>query len=348
MLKHGADPEPLYQIYKSVILRDSAPPTPVKLLFIGHSGAGKTTLIQSLRNESCIEVVRTTTKGHTAGVIPTNFVSQKYGAVTMYDFAGQPEYYASHDAVLYAAVTNIPPVVLILFNLHNSNQKIKGQIHFWIQFIANRCSKLTNNAHVIIIGSHAHELQSKKKDPAQKLKQVQTSFKEEFLEKPLTLKCVMHMDCTLSQSAEISKLHKILEHSVNELRETGTIQFTVHCFYALLINTFKEKVTIHITDDTLDWIILKQVKLLHDVLGSLFAPSNFPQHYPLSYSTGVVPLSRIEKYYDEYDPNMLLTFLIRMEYCRKITVLECIVSDEETFENDEYFFFSHLVSLETY
>ena len=101
-------------------------------------------------------------------------------------------------------------------------------------------------------------------------------------------------------------------------------------------------------DEKLDWIILEQVKLLQDVSGSLFAPSNFPQHYPLSYSTGVVPLSRLKEYYDDYDPDMLLTFLTRMEYCFEVTdpdVLECIVNDEETFEDDKYFFFPHLVSL---
>ena len=105
----------------------------------------------------------------------------------------------------------------------------------------------------------------------------------------------------------------------------------------------------HIIDETMDWVIFEQVKLLEDVSGSLFAPSNFPQHYPLSYSTGVVPLSRLKAYYDKYDPDMLITFLTRMEYCRKVTdyeILECIASEEGTFDSDEYFFFPHLVSLD--
>ena len=110
LLSNGADPEPLYQMHKDIISRDTLPPTPVKLLFIGHPGVGKTTITRSLQNESCMEAVKTTTKGHTAGVIPTRFTSRKYGAVTMYDFAGQPEYYASHDAVLYATITKTPPI----------------------------------------------------------------------------------------------------------------------------------------------------------------------------------------------------------------------------------------------
>ena len=385
LLKHGANPEQLYQIHKDVIL--APPPTPVKLIFIGHPEVGKTTITQSLLNEACIEAVKSATKGHTAGVIPTNFTSKKYGAVTVYDFAGQPEYYASHDAVLYATITNNPPVVLILFNLLKSDKVIKDQVRYWIAFISNRCANLTSKAHVIIIGSHADEF---KGNPVEKIKQLQKSFKQEFLEQPLTLKSVMYMDCRLSQSAEMSNLHKILTESVNDLREEGVMQFSIHCFYVLLISTFKEKTAVHIadilkaieeapndspfvylpkdmesliemckeldtkgyimfiehfTEGTLDWVILEQVKLLEDVSGSLFAPSNFPQHYPLSYSTGVVPLSRLKAYYDEYDPDMLMTFLTRMEYCQE--VLECIASDEETFENnDKYFFFPHLVSLD--
>jgi hypothetical protein len=192
----------------------------------------------------------------------------------------------------------------------------------------------------------------------------------------------------------MSNLHKILTESVNDVREKGVMQFSLHCFYVLLISTFKEKVAIHIadilkaikeapkdspfihlptdlesliemckeldtkgslmfiehfTDEALNWVIFEQGKLLEDVSGSLFAPSNFPQHYPLSYSTGVVPLSRLKAYYDEHDPDMLMTFLTRMEYCQEVTdheVLECITSEEGTFENDKYFFFPHLVSLE--
>ena len=183
-------------------------------------------------------------------------------------------------------------------------------------------------------------------------------MKQKFVEQPLTLRSVMHMDCRLSQSAEMSSLHKILTESVNDLHEKGVMQFSLHCFYVLLISIFKEKVAVHITDilkaieevpedspfihlprdiksliemckeldtkgylmfiehitdETMNWVIFEQVKLLEDVSGSLFAPSNFPQHYPLSYSTGVVPLSRLKAYYDEYDPDMLITFLTRME-----------------------------------
>ena len=46
----------------------------------------------------------------------------------------------------------------------------------------------------------------------------------------------------------MSSLHKILTESVNDLREKRVMQFSLHCFYVLLISTFKEKVAVHITD----------------------------------------------------------------------------------------------------
>ena len=393
LLRYGADTQPLYEMHKSVILSDSPPPTPVKLLFIGDPGVGKTTLIQSLQNENN-EVLISTPMGHTAGVIPTNFSSKKYGAVTMYDFAGQPEYYASHDAVIHHTIKNIPPIVLLLISLMDSDTKIKNQAHFWINFISERCAVLSDKAHVIIVGSHADKLRSQGKNPVKKIKRLQSLLEKEFVDVSLIFKGLLYMNCTLSHSDEINKLRLLCQKSVESLREKGIMHFTSHCFFVLLLETFKGEVAVTIdkitqaiekapedspfkllptysksvtpmcneldtkghimfikcsTDGNSDYVILDKVKLLHDVLGSLFAPSNFPQHRPLSYSTGVVPLSRLKEYYDKYDPDMLLTFLTRMEYCREVTdhnVLDCITSDELTSETDRYFFFPHLVSLD--
>ena len=393
LLRYGADTQPLYEMHKSVILSDSPPPTPVKLLFIGDPGVGKTTLIQSLQNENN-EVLISTPMGHTAGVIPTNFSSKKYGAVTMYDFAGQPEYYASHDAVIHHTIKNIPPIVLLLISLMDSDTKIKNQAHFWINFISERCAVLSDKAHVIIVGSHADKLRSQGKNPVKKIKRLQSLLEKEFVDVSLIFKGLLYMNCTLSHSDEINKLRLLCQKSVESLREKGIMHFTSHCFFVLLLETFKGEVAVTIdkitqaiekapedspfkllptysksvtpmcneldtkghimfikcsTDGNSDYVILDKVKLLHDVLGSLFAPSNFPQHRPLSYSTGVVPLSRLKEYYDKYDPDMLLTFLTRMEYCWEVTdhnILEYITRDETTSRTDKYFFFPHLVSLD--
>ena len=45
----------------------------------------------------------------TAGVIPYEFESMKYGKVTLYDFAGHPEYYSTHAALLQNSIETSPP-----------------------------------------------------------------------------------------------------------------------------------------------------------------------------------------------------------------------------------------------
>ena len=102
----------------------------------------------------------------------------------------------------------------------------------------------------------------------------------------------------------------------------------------------------------MNWLILNKLPLLNKIIGSLFAPADFPQHCPLSYSTGVVPVSRFDMQLCaklNYPASLLLTFLSRMEYCREITdkvVLESIVKKEEFSKTEKSFFFPTLVSLE--
>ena len=104
----------------------------------------------------------------------------------------------------------------------------------------------------------------------------------------------------------------------------------------------------HPSDSKKSWLVLEQLPLLEEFLGSLFAPRNFPQHCPISYSTGVVPLSSFKKHFCErqrqnHTATMLLTFLSRMECCREITdstVLESIVKQEGYSQTEKYYFLS--------
>lgn len=107
------------------------------------------------------------------------------------------------------------------------------------------------------------------------------------------------------------------------------------------------------TDVSKSWVILDQKPLLNNFLGSLYNPNSSPKHNPLSYSTGVVPLTRFEDFVHRvcknYSAAMLLTFLCRLEHCREIEdkiVLESIIVQERFSETEKYYFFPHLVSLD--
>lgn len=270
-----------------------------------------------------------------------------------------------------------------------------------MNFIENRCAALGDVSHIIIVCSHADILLSEGGNPVAKVCKLRQSIASEFEEKKLfVLKDFLHINCTLSNSEEMIKLQQALKESTTELRKEGEMHFNSHCFYLLLLQTFKDckvitlghiasklklmskdsdkspfylvrsdqSAIIKMCKDLHDrghimfiehsfiidksWLILDTQPLLHDLLGTLFAPSSFPQHRPLSYSTGVVPLSRFKKYigeqcHDNYMANMLLTFLENLEYCREITdkmLLDAIVKQEGYLETEKYYFFPNLVS----
>ena len=407
LIECGADPQPLYDMHKEffqTFSSDVPPPTPVKLLMIGNPSVGKTTLVYSLKNEGYERLILSDKFKHTTGIVTTNFSSKIYGDVMFYDFAGQREYYASHDAIIHSTIKNVPPIVLIVVNLTDKRKIICNQIHYWINFIAKRCASFNDKAHMIIICSHTDILESQGEDPSIKVSKLHETIKSRIDSNSsiIVLKEVLHMNCTEVNSKEIKRLQRVLKDSTNQLREGGVMLFNSHCFYVLLHQAFKDSKLSYVTlghiinklkfssRDTrksplfllssdeemvtemckdldnrdhimfiehpsvveMSWLVLNRQPLLHDLLGSLFAPSNFPQHRPLSYSTGVVPLSRFKECFGEryhYTATMKLTFLTRMEYCREITdnaVLESIVEQEGYSEIDKYYFFPNLVSLE--
>ena len=400
LIEHGADPQAIYDLHRKyfeIYSSDTPPPTPAKLLVIGDPSAGKTTLVHSLRNEGSESII-SDKFDHTTGIVTTTFRSKIYGDVKFFDFAGQPEYYASHDGFLHSILKNIPPVVLILVDLRELKKKLQYRLHYWINFVENRCATFSDATHIIIVCSHADCLVVEGKNPRGKVSKLHHSIISEFEDRKLILKDILHINCKLSYSEEMVQLQRTLKESTNELRQEGEMHINSHCFYVLLLQTFKDCKVItlgHIisklklmskdsdksplflvhSDRTaviqmckeLDdkghimfiehpyvidksWLILDTQPLLHDLLGTLFAPSSFPQHRPLSYSTGVVPLSLFKKFIgeqDSYTANMLLTFLTRLEYCREITdkvLLDSIVKQEGYSESEKYYFFPNLVS----
>ena len=399
LIAHGADPQPLYDMHRKFfqgISSEKPPLTPVKLLVIGNPSVGKTTLIHSLKNEylksSCPDF------DHTTGIVPTKFSSSIYGDVTFYDFAGQPEYYASNDAVIHSTIKNSPPIVLVLVNLTDSIRKIEDQTHYWINFMENRFhTTLKDNAHMIVVCSHADKVV----DPAMKVSELRQTIEKQVDGKTIALKGVIHINCTKSLSREMERLQEMLKDSTNDLREEGVLHFNSHCFYVFLLQEFKgttfitltcifSKLQLHSKESRAphnplhllpkdnheiinfcrdlndrghihfiehpfaidkSWVLLDKQPLLEKLLGPLFAPSNFPQHCPLSYSTGVVSLTLFKEHISEKlncPASMLLTFLSRMEYCREITdqaVIDSIVKQEGYCKTEKYYFFPNLVSL---
>ena len=156
LLDNGAKSDTLYKMHDDFFREfglSSPPEMPVSILVVGDPFTGKTTLVSSLKKEK--EGTKSETLHRTAGIVPNDFKSKEYGQVIMYDFAGQPEYYASHNAIIHAIIKKLPPVVVLVVDLTYPIDHTVKAVNYWSSFISNRLQSLTDRAHLYVICSHA-------------------------------------------------------------------------------------------------------------------------------------------------------------------------------------------------
>ena len=91
----------------------------------------------------------------TAGIVPHHLESNEIGNIVLYDFAGHPEYYSSHEAVLENLMLRSPAVFIILIKLTDKLEDIEKQLQYWASFIQNVGCRVSKKSQVIVVGSHA-------------------------------------------------------------------------------------------------------------------------------------------------------------------------------------------------
>ena len=98
------------------------------------------------------------------------------------------------------------------------------------------------------------------------------------------------------------------------------------------------------------WIIIDKDLLLHKVNGSVFAPEDFSEHKELT-RTGVVPFSKICGEFDELiktkevGPQLIVDFLVHMEFCREMTKddgLRLVTETHPKYKEERHFLFPAL------
>ena len=368
------------------------PQPPVKVFIVGNPSAGKSSLTKALQTEtSALGTALASITGprlvsdveqKTAGIVPCQFTSRKFGNVILYDFAGQQEYYASHAALLQNSISSSAPLFIIVVNLCDSEENIKQKLVYWISFLANQCTSVTTKPHVIIVGSHSDVVRSRREDP-------RARGNMEFLQAAhvssrFHISKFIPMDCRQFNSRDMAKLADAIKGICDAVRKQSESEdYQLYQLFTFLLDRFKgdsavafEEVLrsssglptsmtnseylhssckklhdlgrityLENSDVTKRWIILDQAALLSEVNGVLFAPEDFKQRSNLANSTGVVPISKLAQKFPQQDPNMVVQFLSYFEFCGEIHDLEILqVIKQEPFQ-ERFLFFPGLVSL---
>ena len=131
----------------------------IRLFVIGNPGTGKSSFVETMKREGFLEsfwrVSESSVPLHTAGIVPSIYVSKHYGRVLFYDFAGDPEYYSSHAAILenIASSRKGDNIFIIVVDLREDVPTIRNSLHYWFSFVQHQ--KFCGNNNIIIIGSHS-------------------------------------------------------------------------------------------------------------------------------------------------------------------------------------------------
>ena len=162
-LKLGATPTyKLYGKYFPSHLQKTQAEISIKMFVVGNPGAGKSTLVESLKTVTQTGLLRFfyKVKGvqeKTAGVIPHDFTSKSLGTVSLYDFAGHEEFHSSHEVLLSSSVANSASIVMLVINMRDEDSIIKSNTTYWLELVKNQCSPSGPKPHFIVVCSHVDQ-----------------------------------------------------------------------------------------------------------------------------------------------------------------------------------------------
>ena len=100
----------------------------------------------------------------------------------------------------------------------------------------------------------------------------------------------------------------------------------------------------HILDNS--WIITNIPAILETVVGSIFAPCDFPRHIAPG-TTGVIAKSKISGAFPDLNIDMVIGFLEHFEFCHQVGLDRIrIIQSKHKASDDEYYLFPALVTSE--
>ena len=126
------------------------------IVHVGVHNAGNSTLLKALEEEtnrfSGRQIKATRVDEKTAGIIPLKAKSRFFGHITLYDFAGQKDFYPCHAAMIQRFIDDSSTI-------QNSDEEFEELIRLWPSFIDNQCP-LDPKPFIITVCSRADEIMS--------------------------------------------------------------------------------------------------------------------------------------------------------------------------------------------
>ena len=152
-------------------------------------------------------------------------------------------------------------------------------------------------------------------------------------------------ECGDKAGLQLGSLMKTIESDPLSSREKFLPQ-TLEALHEACSNLNKRGVTLYIQTQSIEssWIIIDKDMLLREVNGSVFAPADFTEHKSLT-QTGVVPFSKIQSSFPQFDPHLITDFLVHMEFCREIReedLLELVTEAHTEYCRERHFLFPAL------
>ena len=337
----------------------------IKILIFGNQAAGKSTLVKVIenkvtswfgalagqfRNVSGVEL-------KTAGINIATIQNSTLGTVTIYDLAGQFEYYTSHDALVGNLMSTSGAIFIAVVKLSESEAEVIQTLRYWISFIENCCSRVEATAHLMVVGSWADQVK-------EAIDQKWLNIKKAciFSSSPLHFVGFTSLDCRKLASSGLDKICDMIGSSCTALREAAEQKEFIypHVLHAFISTRLSTEVAFSVRElcdhiraegDTplstepnllspslsslndgghllylpskhnfeAGWIVINKQAVLSEINGTVFAPECFKQHHDIATSTGVVPKSKIAGVFaKKYDIDMILCVLTLFEFCQKI------------------------------
>ncbi|XP_065826994.1 death-associated protein kinase 1-like isoform X2 [Oscarella lobularis] len=237
-------------------------PSKIKVCLIGAAGAGKTTLMNSLRRKQLEEALSSVSEVQvdessdpslrTAGIDIIATTIDEAGDVVFCDFAGQPNFHKTHGLFFSESTT----IYLLVVNLEEPDEELYSSSLYWLRLTKCSIGSSTNNS-VVIIGSRGD-----KTDGRRILRRLRISLKSKFEELFDFSSEPFILDCRLSTSAGMQNLRKaISELKTKSIEKAPGIFSIVESIQSTLLPRLR-----NISKQPYPLIALEEVNLLPEFL----------------------------------------------------------------------------------